>query len=351
MPQNAGTDEKRIKELIEELGDPSFTKRENAAAELKKVGEKALPAVVAASNSDDPEVRARAADLVRVMMLAVANSKSTDLKMVPIRVKEFEMGSPNGETGRRNNETSHTVQLTKSFLIGTHEVKQSEFAKVMKRNPSWFSATGGGKAKVEKLNTDNFPVEQVTWFDAIEFCNKLSKLDGFEPYYKLADEERNKDDALVSATVTIAGGNGYRLPTEAEWEYACRGGTTTAFNFGARANGRESNYKTIIFGGYGGSEEIFLGRTTATGSYAANRFGLFDMHGNVAEWCWDWYEADYYENAPKANPTGPKTGTHRVLRSGSWLLNNTSCRSAARGFQPPKELSYTNGFRVARSPY
>jgi formylglycine-generating enzyme required for sulfatase activity len=220
----------------------------------------------------------------------------------------------------------------------------------MKVNPSWFARTGGGKDRVAGLDTGRFPVEKVTWFDAVDFCNKLSELDGYDPYYKLADVTRD-GDSITAAAVTAAGGNGYRLPTEAEWEYACRADTATPFQFGQVRTGNEGNFKTVFPGGYGGpGKTVDLGRTAKVGSYPVGGWGLTDMHGNAAEWCGDWYDKDYYLKSPVDDPGGPAAGQHRVLRGGSWLLTNTSCRSASRFWLPPGESTYYTGFRVARGP-
>lgn len=337
-------------ELVRRLGSPEYVERERAAAGLKELGEKALPAVRAATGDPDPEIRGRAQALMHALLLASGKSKSTGMELRPVHPRAFEMGSPKNETSRRPDEQLHSARITRAFVIGTYEVTQAEFEKVMKRNPSWFSKNGGGKDRVVG-DPDRYPVEQVSWFDALEFCNRLSKLDGYEPYYKLEDV-KTADGAITGAKVTVLGGTGYRLPTEAEWEFACRAGTNTRFHYGRSSTGKSLNARVFIPGsGYGSSSEtIHLNRTTTVGDYPRNARGLHDMHGNVGEWCWDWYDKDYYATAPEDDPQGPKEGTQRVLRGGSWLIADTSCRSAARASHPPGEATYYTGFRVARSP-
>jgi formylglycine-generating enzyme required for sulfatase activity len=284
-------------------------------------------------------------------MHAARNSKSLGLETVVIQEGEFQMGSPATEANRRTDETRHKVRLSRPFLLGVYEVTQEEYEKVMQANPSWFCSKGEGRGKIPEQDTSRYPVENVTWYDALEFCNRLSKRDDFEPYYKLADVKRD-GDTITSASVTRIGGNGYRLPTEAEWEYACRAGTTKAFYFGDASTGREANVKGVLVGGgYGGTTKWpDLGRTSKVGSYAANPWGLYDMHGNVAEWCWDWYDKDYYTNSPQDDPRGPDSGRHRVVRGGSWLVSEGSCRSASRFWHTAEERKEYAGFRVARSP-
>jgi formylglycine-generating enzyme required for sulfatase activity len=242
---------------------------------------------------------------------------SIGMKLVLIPAGTFMMGSPAGESGRSDDEQQHEVEITKSFYLGVTEVTQKQYRDVMKTEPSYFSATGGGKKKVERLDTDNLPVEMVSWDDAQTFLDKLSDL----------PEEKKK-------------GRKYRLPTEAEWEYSCRGGAPSKnpFHFGPSLSSTQANFNDT------------LGRTCAVGSYPANRFGLKDMHGNVWEWCHDWYDKDYYSRSPRKDPKGPATGTARVLRGGSWVNLGHDCRSAGRYRYDPGDRDINGvGFRVAVS--
>lgn len=343
-------DAARVAELVRQLGDGKFVRRQAAGKELQAIGERALPSIREAEASRDLEVGKRAREVARSIMRASGKSKSTGLEMALVDDGSFVMGSPRTERSRRPDETQHRVRITRPFLIGKYEVTQEEYEKVMKINPSSFTPGGPDRAKVAGVQTDRYPVERVTWFDAIEFCNQLSKLDGYEPYYKIEDI-KSEGNAIVDGKVTVAGGNGYRLPTEAEWEFACRCWSDGPFHFGYENTGREANTRPGPAVGYGGGPDWKpLARTAEVGAYAPNSRGIYDMHGNVGEWCWDWYDRDYYLNSPGDNPTGPDKGNHRVLRGGSWLLAEGSCRSASRLFQLPGDRTNYNGFRVARSP-
>jgi formylglycine-generating enzyme required for sulfatase activity len=187
----------------------------------------------------------------------------------------------------------------------------------MESNPSYFTREKGGGP--------NHPVERVSWNDAAEFCNKLSEL----------PEEKKA-------------GRVYRLPTEAEWEYACRAGTKSTFCFGNSISSRQANFDGNF--AYGGADKgEFLQKTTPVGSYKPNEFGLFDMHGNVWQWCADWYREEYYKSSPKKNPEGPSSGDYRVMRGGSWLSDGWWLRSANRGKSLPGGREDGVGFRVAVS--
>jgi formylglycine-generating enzyme required for sulfatase activity len=250
------------------------------------------------------------------------------MQFVRIPAGTFLMGSPEIENLRDSDEHQHEVDITKDFYLGAHEVTQEQYEKVMGYNPSWFSATGGGKAKMVGLDAGSFPVEMVSWDDAVKFCERLNAL----------PSER-------------AAGRSYRLPTEAEWEYACRGGGPSyqVFAFGDSLSSDQANFNgDEPFGN--AAKGLQLGRTTKVGSYQPNAFGLYDMHGNVWEWCADWYDKDYFATSPRKDPTGPATGTRRVVRGGSWDYRGKACRSAERGLGPADARVDRHGFRVVCVP-
>ena len=232
----------------------------------------------------------------------------------------FTMGSPEDEEDRRSNETQREVTLTRGFWTLETEVTQEMYEEALTgANPSWFSASGAGSDDVAGLDTSRFPVEEVSWDDAQEFIAKLNA-GGFAP-----------------------DGFEFRLPTEAEWEYACRAGTTTPFSWGSSLNGNKANCKGYF--PYGTSTKgAYLRRTTAVGSYEANPWGLYDMHGNVGEWCADW-RGDY-DAGPQTDPTGPTSGRWRVLRGGSWDYDAECCRSAYRDAFDPTDRYFNFGFRL-----
>ena len=335
--------------LIVDLGAGDFAQREIAGQKLRAVGETVLPALRrAASSNDDPEIRYRARRLVNLVMQDACGSPGTGMRLALIRAGTFVMGSPEDEANRRIDERQHDIRIANAYLLGVGEVTQAEFRQVMQIEPSWFSARGKGKAKVGEKPTDRFPVESVTWFDALEFCNRLSKLDGLPAYYRL-EHVKHEADKIVAAEVSVLGGLGYRLPTEAEWEYACRAGGRGPYHAVEDKKGLRGNFQyrqTVLYGSR--TKIAGFGRSTEVGSYAPNPWGLHDMHGNVAEWVWDWYDEDYYAASSASDPTGPQTGHHRVLRGGSWLVQQSSCRCATRFWQVPAEGKYYVGIRVAR---
>jgi formylglycine-generating enzyme required for sulfatase activity len=242
---------------------------------------------------------------------------------VLIPAGKFKMGAPEGENQAQADEKpQHEVEISKDFYLGQFEVTQAQYQRIMGTNPSYFSVTGGGKASVAGMDTRDFPVENVSWEDAREFCKRLSEL----------PEEKAK-------------GRKYDLPTEAEWEYACRAGTQTPFHFGSPLNGKEANCDGIY--PYGtGQKGPSLQRTCKVGSYSENAFGLCDMHGNVWEWCQDRYDSKYYGSGSNKDPQGPDGGDSRVLRGGSWGNGARDCRAAYRFRVGPAYRSNDVGFRV-----
>jgi len=250
-------------------------------------------------------------------------TSSIGMRLARIPAGEFLMGSDSSDPDAREDEKpQHRVRITRPFYLGVYEVTQEEYQKVMGSNRCFFSPAGPGKDKVAGLNTARLPAEQVRWLDAVAFCRKLSEL----PAERLA-------------------GRVYRLPTEAEWEYACRAGTTTPFHFGDSLSSLQANFNGNH--PYGkAAKGPFLVRTTAVGSYAPNAWGLYDMHGNVWEWCADWYGRTYYHESPTDDPAGPATGSTRVIRGGEWYGDARDCRSAFRYADLPEGIFYVMGFRV-----
>jgi len=231
------------------------------------------------------------------------------MKLVLIPKGTFQMGSPESEEGRYEDEVQHEVTLTKDFYLGVTEVTQAQYQKVMGENPSCF---GGDNVQGD---SSNHPVEQVSWEDAVEFCNKLSAL----------PEEK-------------AAGRVYRLPTEAEWEYACRAGSKSAYSFGDERDSLDGNAWFYENG---------HGKTHPVGQKKPNAWGLYDIHGNVWELCSDWYGE--YPKGAVSDPVGPREGWYRVRRGGSWGLAAARCRSASRIREHASRLFGNCGFRVALS--
>jgi formylglycine-generating enzyme required for sulfatase activity len=233
---------------------------------------------------------------------------TTSMRLVALVPGGFMMGSPLSEFGRGTDETRHQVTLTRKVYIGQHEVTQAEWKQVMGVNPSQFA------------DCARCPVETVDFYQVNAFLSRL-----------------NAGNAAMR----------YRLPTEAEWEYACRAGTTTAFNTGRAISTDQANYD----GRYpysGGSRGGTHGKTVAVGSYPPNAWGVFDMHGNVWEWTEDWYGE--YGAGPVTDPRGPARGRARVIRGGSWHFDANSMRCAMRYTHAPQDKGFSLGFRVVAEP-
>jgi len=236
----------------------------------------------------------------------IKNSLGMKLRLIP--AGEFQMGSSESEEERISDEQQHTVRITKAFYLGKYEVTQGEWKAVMGSEP--WKGQQFGKEGAE------FPATSVSWEAAADFCQKLSKKEGKE----------------------------YRLPTEAEWEYACRGGKATRFHFGD---------DETVFGGYAWYDKNALDINEQyahpVGQKKKNPFGLYDMHGNVWEWSSDWYAEKYYASSPTNDPQGSETGSIRVHRGGSWGSWPVYCRSALRNGDSPSAKFGSLGFRLACS--
>lgn len=235
--------------------------------------------------------------------LTVELGNGVKLEMVLIPAGEFMMGSPGWEKGFDNEKPQHRVRITKPFYLGKYLVTQEQWEAVMDKNPSQFKGPKN-------------PVEEVSWDDCQQFLGKLN-------------------------AKSTAGGGKFQLPTEAQWEYACRAGSTTRYCFGDEESGLGE------YAWYDGNAD----RTThLVGEKKSNRWGLYDMHGNVWEWCQDFHADGYYKESPVDDPSGPSGGSHRVYRGGCWDAPAGYCKSAYRPLGVPKGRSCRLGFRVSRGP-
>jgi serine/threonine protein kinase len=272
------------------------------------------------------------------------NSIGMTFKLIPEGA--FMMGTPNESTdaGHSFEKPLHRARISKPFYLGVHEVTQAEYKAVMGQNPSHFAATGPGKDKIAGQSTEQYPVEGVSWLNAVLFCNILSETEGKKPFYEIdADAIRVPD----------WNGPGYRLPTEAEWEFACRSNAPA----GARWSFGDSPSE---LGEYAWFSDNSDSQTHPVCQKKANGLGLFDMHGNVAEWCWDWYVADYYSRSTPNDPTGSIRASivpvHvdgyracRIFRGGNCMTEPGYTRSASRNWNAQEYRTLNVGFRLALS--
>ncbi|MCL4204935.1 MAG: formylglycine-generating enzyme family protein [Pirellulaceae bacterium] len=315
-----------------------------ADAERGAVGapSKREPPPLAVAPFDASQARAHQEAWARHLGQPVDVTNSIGMKLILIPPGEFMMGSPDDESGRRDDETRHRVRITEPYYLGVYEVTQREYERVMGTNPSLFKTVAG-------QDTSRFPVETVSWYDTIEFCNKLSVLERKTPYYKLTSVRRD-GQTIISAVVQMLDGNGYRLVTEAQWEYAARAGISAIFPWGGTLSSSQANFNGNY--PYGGAAQgPYLERTTTVGSYQPNVWGLHDTTGNVWEWVWDMYKAREYQQFARktaVDPTGSLTGLTRVLRGGSWSGSGGICRSAIRSRRRPEIQLSSIGFRVAQ---
>jgi uncharacterized protein (TIGR02996 family) len=306
-----------LADWLEEQGDPR--------AELVRLQ------LLLRQDLDEPdrlqrEKRLRQLIQAGVRPCAATLTNSVGMQFVLIRPGVFWMGSPVSENGRYADESPrHRVRITRPFYLGRYPVTQQQYQRVTRQRPSNFRQGGGGAELVAGLDTSRFPVESVSWLDAVAFCAALSA--------RPAEQAARRR---------------YRLPSEAEWEYACRAGAawSAPFHFGYSLSSRQANFDGAH--PYGRSRPgPNLRRPCAVGNYRPNAWGLYDMHGNVWEWVADWFDEDYYEVSPEDDPPGPTAGESRVLRGGSFYYIGSSCRAAIRFGRRPSSQSSLDGFRVA----
>ena len=268
----------------------------------------------------------QAASVIFVLGFAAATTPCMAVDFVLIKGGVFLMGSPVKEPERGHDEIGHRVNVS-DFHLARSELTQKEYTALMGSNPS-------------ESKGENLPVENVSWFDAVRYCNARSAREGLEPAYTIDGETITwKRDA-----------NGYRLPTEAEWEYASRAGTATPFSTGDTITDEQANFYNH-YGYNNDSSGRIIGRssggTAPVNTFAPNPWGLFDMHGNVGEWCWDWYGD--YGAGERTDPTGQATGRYRVNRGGGWNDFPKHIRSAYRAAASPGNGVFNIGFRLARN--
>lgn len=258
----------------------------------------------------------------------------------------------------------HYVTIS-SFYVSPFEVTQKEFENIMGYNPSFYQGNGGNKLPADGEEQDLRPVEKLNWYETIVFCNKLSREKGLNPVYSKLISSSDEDGEVYSTDTTLWGeiptvkgsndwnsiiwdkkANGYRLLTEAEWEYVAKGG-----NLDLSYNASGFNYHDKDFVKYCWAESNSNGKTHQTGILEPNGLGIYDLTGNVWEWCWDWFDENYYttEASSGKNPSGPENGEFRCLRGSSWDDSDEELASIVRGSAAPYIPSRRGGFRIARN--
>lgn len=261
--------------------------------------------------------------------IADIRKSNENMQYTLIKGGTFQMGSPESEPERSSDEIQHSVTVG-NFYMSKTEISQKEYQEIMGVN---HSATKG----------DDLPVTNITWYDAVQYCNKLSQNEGLTPCYTISENTVTWDRSA----------NGYRLPTEAEWEYAARANTDTPFNFGDYVHNSDANcynaygYNNDASGNWVNGSGAYLRKTVAVDQYAANDYGLYNMHGNAAEWIWDWYSE--YDSKAATNPTGSESGNAKIVRGGGWNDHPKHIRSAYRGAQPADVGLYSIGIRPVRN--
>jgi serine/threonine protein kinase/formylglycine-generating enzyme required for sulfatase activity len=294
------------------------------------VSAKVVPKLEVADSSPTPKKDVRTdvgpVDKPGKPLESIKNSVGMTLRLIP--AGEFMMGSPD-PNAEPNSRPEHKVRISESYFLGATEVTQSQYFAVMRHNPSFFSPEGEGKDKVVGQPYGEYPVEQASWFDAVLFCNALSVRERLRPYYQVNGRD---------VQIPNRNGPGYRLPTEAEWEYACRGGKSGPYSVGPDP--------LAEYGWFARNSE---GSTHPVGRKRPNEFGLYDMGGNVWEWCYDEFAGEYYKQSPEVDPLGPSGMSTRVVRGGTgWRSPMRASWYSTRQSGVPVDRTFIRGFRVAR---
>ena len=299
---------RRAKEAEEKLAAQEIAAQRAQIDAMEEAEKNRRLADLAAHNIAIAEAKQQAAEMEMAALRKAANTppdsftiEGLGIRMIRVKPGTFKMGSPSSELPRNKSESQRSVTLTKAFWLGKYEVTQKQWKALMGTNPSQFSG-------------DDLPVEQVSWKQSMDFCIKLNGQQG---------------DKLPE-------GYRYNLPTEAQWEYACRAGSRGAYFFGASLSRLNANVGNYVM------------QTKVVGSYPNNSWGFHDMHGNVGEWCRDYY--GFFHGASATDPTGPAAGSTRVRRGGSWRNLSGDCRSASRHWAWPDDRKISLGFRLALSP-
>ena len=276
--------------------------------------------------ANDPEAKNLQERIEKLTTFTAPNG----MKLRRVPSGRFYMGSHDSDEFLRNNEhPQHRVQILRSIFIGVYPVTQEEFQKVMEFNPS--VSTDGPRN----------PVDSVSWFSAVEFCNRMSMTEELPLFYDLQNVKKRASGVIEKADVTALGGDGYRLPSEAEWEYCCRAGSITPWCFGDQI---------LDVAQYAWYFDNSSGEAHRVGEKKPNSWGLFDMHGNMMEWCNDWFGEFYYQVCTVEEcPPGPEHGVAKVLRGGAWQFGAEATRSAYRNSSNPEAISSVIGFRVCRN--
>ncbi|MGL4594679.1 MAG: SUMF1/EgtB/PvdO family nonheme iron enzyme [Thermoguttaceae bacterium] len=276
--------------------------------------------------ANDPEAQSLQQNIEKLTTITSPNG----IKFRRIPSGRFYMGSHDSDEFLRNNEhPQHRVVISRNLFVGVYPVTQGEFLRVMEFNPS------------VSTENENCPADSVTWYTALEFCNKMSEAESLPICYDIKNIKRRVSGTIEKADVTFLGGDGYRLLTEAEWEYVCRAGSITPWCFG----------DTVVdVGNYAWFFDNSNSETHPVGQKKPNSWGLGDMHGNVMEWCHDWYDEFFYTHCEEEteNPLGPEMGNAKVLRGGAWQFGAEATRCAYRNSSTPETSSSVIGFRICR---